>query len=128
MLAAGLDCRTESVKSGIMRIADAEIVKEYRLNVTRKSNVEGLEFLDSVDGGPAHLIMSTGSYGGFINLLELNASGEEWNLKNRVKVDTQFFGTGLTTLDSETYMLTWRSQKILRYNLDSLIEDGPGAG
>ena len=85
MPSIGLDCRSESVTSGVQRIEDASIVKEYQLNVPRKTAVEGLEFIDKDE--KLYIIMSTGSYGGFLNLLELNQNGEEWNVANTIKVD-----------------------------------------
>ena len=125
MPAEGLDCRTESVEreSGVMRIEDASIVKEYALKVPRKSAIEGLEFMDTSDTDNPILLMSTGNYGGSLNVLEMNENGEEWNLKSTIKVDPQYFGMGLTTVNSDTYVLTWRAQKVLKYSSTDLMSD-----
>ena len=102
-----------------MRIEDARIVKEYALRLPRKSGVEGLEF---VGEGDTHILMSTGSYGGYLNVLELGGEdADEWTLKSRAKVDPQYFGMGLTSVDDYTYLLTWKAEKVLKYAIDDLM-------
>ena len=114
MPAEGLECRSETTESGVMHIEDAEIVKEYAMKVPRKTAVEGLELVsfktdhDAVDE-PLRLIMSTGNFGGSLNVLELNANGDEWNLRSQTQIDSQYFGMGVTTVDTDTYMLTWKA-------------------
>ena len=73
--------------------------------------------------------MSTGNFGGSINVLELNPEGDVWNLKSQTKVDPQYFGMGLTTVGMDTYMVTWKAQKVLKYSLDDLMafDDGENA-
>ena len=70
--------------------------------------------------------MSTGNFGGSINVLELNQEGDMWSLKSETRVDPQYFGMGLTTVGSDTYMVTWKAQKVLKYNLADLMafDDG----
>lgn len=55
-------------------------MKEYALNVPRRSDVEGLEFVNAEDSGSErhHLLFSTGSFGGSLDVLELSANSEEW--------------------------------------------------
>ena len=107
MPSAGLECQIESTESGVMSIEDAKIIKEYTLNVPRKTSVEGLEFVTYEDKN--YLMMSTGNFGGSINVLELSETEDEWSLKSQVMVDSQYFGMGLTTVDMSTYLLTWKA-------------------
>ena len=79
--------------------------------------------MDTSDTDNPILLMSTGNYGGSLNVLEMNENGEEWNLKSTIKVDPQYFGMGLTTVNSDTYVLTWRAQKVLKYSSTDLMSD-----
>jgi len=72
MPAAGLECRSEKTESGVMSIEGAFIVKEYALNVPRKVTIEGLEFALDAETATPYLILSTGNFGGSINVLELS--------------------------------------------------------
>ena len=55
-----------------MSIEGAFIVKEYALNVPRKVTIEGLEFALDAETATPYLILSTGNFGGSINVLELS--------------------------------------------------------
>ena len=74
----------------------------------RRTAVEGLEYVTVSDGTP-YLFMSTGNFGGNINVGELSESGDAWSLKSQTSVDPQYFGMGLTTMGTDTYMLTWKA-------------------
>lgn len=90
MLSDGLDCQTQStgLETKHRQIKDGKIVKEYALNVPRRSDVEGLEFVPAKDSGTErhHLLFSTGGFGGSLDVLELSANSEEWVMKGHTQV------------------------------------------
>ena len=45
----------------------SDLVREYSLEKTRRSFVEGLEFIDD-----DHMFLSSGSFGGFLDLVQVN--------------------------------------------------------
>ena len=63
----------------------------------------------TADAEVPYLFMSTGNFGGNINVLELSEAGDAWSLKSQTAVDPQYFGMGLTTMGTDTYMVTWKA-------------------
>jgi hypothetical protein len=51
--------------------------------VPRKSNIEGLEYISTKDGTEHYLLMSTGSYGGYVNVLKLDEQSDTWDQINQ---------------------------------------------
>ena len=119
-LAASLDCQIESSSSSSLnlqgQLEDAEVVREYNLDLPRKTAVEGLDFIPGRRGAKTaiyskdHLLLSTGSYGGSLNVLELDDDRAEWTQISRIEVPPSYFGTGVTTIGEHTYLLTWKSR------------------
>lgn len=77
MPAEGLDCQAQAMEGGEVNtrhIEGAEIVKEYAMKLPRKSNVEGLGYIFQ-HSTQHYLLLSTGSYGGSLDVLKLDENG-----------------------------------------------------
>ena len=61
-------------------IEGASIVREYGMKLPRKSNVEGLGYI--IRDSEHFLLLSTGSYGGSLNVLKLNDTSGDWDLQS----------------------------------------------
>ena len=90
-------------------------MKEYSLKKTRRSFVEGLEFIDD-----DHMFLSSGSVGGFLDLVHVSDDDAEIELLSYAQIEPSFFGEGVTIVDDKTYMLTWRARKVLVFNTTEL--------
>ncbi|MDT0643899.1 glutaminyl-peptide cyclotransferase [Zunongwangia sp. F363] len=76
---------------------------------------QGLEFHNDT------LYESTGQYGSS-SLRKVNL--ETGEVLNKISLDDQYFGEGLTILNNKIYQLTWREGEGLVYNLDDFEKTG----
>ena len=67
--------------------------------------MEGLEFVDD-----DHMFLSSGSFGGFLDFVEVNDEDKEIELISHAQIEPYFFGEGVTTVGDKTYMLTWKAR------------------
>ena len=69
-----VECETAGSDLGqqVLLPYGSELIKEYSLKKTRRSFVEGLEFIDDT-----HMFLSSGSIGGFVDLVEVHDEEDE---------------------------------------------------
>lgn len=95
------------------KVYDFTIINEYPHDIT--SYTQGLEFYNG------ELYESTGQYGeSKLRKLDYRSGAV---LKN-VNLDRQYFGEGLTILDSNIYQLTWRENTGLIYDVNTFERKG----
>ena len=114
-----VECETagSNLSQQILLPYGSELIREYSLANTRRSLVEGLEFVDETK-----LLLSSGSFGGFLDLVEINEEDEIEMLSN-TQIESQYFGEGVTSVNGKTYLLTWRARKVLVFNTTDLLEN-----
>ena len=72
------------------------------------------------------MFLSSGSIGGFVDLVEVRDEDEEQaeiELISYSQIDASWFGEGVTTVGDKTYLLTWRARKILIFNTTELLNN-----
>lgn len=89
-----------------------EIVKVYPHDTS--AYTQGLEWQGNV------LLESTGNYGKSI-LHKLDSSMRPQG--NKVKLDKEFFGEGITLFNNKIYQLTWKEHKVFVYNATTLNKE-----
>ena len=86
-----------------------EVIKTYPHDAT--SYTQGLEFYKN------SLIEGTGNYNQSKLRKEILINGK---IEKEIKLDSQFFGEGITVFDNKIYQLTYKEKKVFVYNVNTL--------
>lgn len=76
--------------------------------------VEGLEFIDS-----QHLVMSSGMNGdSHLDIMDIET--DPISIVKSTKLDSQYFGEGVSVSGDDLLMMTYKAQKAFRFDKETL--------